>query len=463
MSTTPDEVQPKLAKYSDGKEEERSRQLLTAVDYWNGDINYWDRRNKYGKMMASPYSFYRGTDALYWLDFGQDPRLKQFGNDRTVTWLSADYHAYNAGSFTQRDGTTKEEMLVYGLNDFDESVIADFQLDLWRLAVSVVLIARSNDNLDSKELNDVLDALSESYLKAIRQFVENKPDVQEQITLKTAHGKLKDFMEIVQEEYTREKMLDKWAPVGKGGVRRFDLSSPKLGSTTVQEKQLIMDEMNAYWKTTSQNPENFKVLDIARRLSAGTGSLGMDRYYLLLHDEAADVVRIIDVKQQCKPAPYPYMGASAQELFHKHAGQNDATAVVIATRSMSAEPDPFVGWMTLGDNVYSVAERSPWKSSYPALLEEATKKFKKLKLDSKKRYKSLAEQWAWVLASHHAYARRVDTQDEKSLEKNIMELVGDRDEAFQELVRTIAHEYADQVEKDWESFRNSLGDDVDEP
>jgi hypothetical protein len=65
-----------------------------------------------------------------------------------------------------------------------------------------------------------------------------------------------------------------------------------------------------------------------------------------------------------------------------------------------------------------------------------------------------------LLASHHAYARRGD--EKESLEKNIVELVGDQDDNFQALVRTIASEYADQVERDWKSFKTNLGADVTE-
>jgi hypothetical protein len=48
-----------------------------------------------------------------------------------------------------------------------------------------------------------------------------------------------------------------------------------------------------------------------------------------------------------------------------------------------------------------------------------------LGLESKKQYTHLAEQWAWLLASHHAYARWGD--EKESVEKNIVELVGDQD------------------------------------
>lgn len=74
-------------------------------------------------MKTSAYAFYRGTDPLYWYDFGQDERLARFGNENSVTWLSGDYHVYNAGSVRPGD------QVIYGLNDYDESVIADYQLD----------------------------------------------------------------------------------------------------------------------------------------------------------------------------------------------------------------------------------------------------------------------------------------------------------------------------------------------
>ena len=121
-------------------------------------------------------------------------------NEHTVTWLSGDY-AYNAGSFAQ--GSNKG-VLVYGLNDFDESVIADYQLDLWRLAISVILIARSNDYLRDKDLNHVLDALCAKYLERMHQLAQNKPIIAETISQQNAYGKLKHFMEIVQANYTRE-------------------------------------------------------------------------------------------------------------------------------------------------------------------------------------------------------------------------------------------------------------------
>ena len=107
-------------------------------------------------------------------------------------------------------------------------------------------------------------------------------------------------------------------------------------------------------------------------------------------------------------------------------------------------------------------ERSPWKGSFPALLTEAKGKFKKLALDSPKKYQKIAEQMAAVFATHHAAAHRSLGTCESRLEQSIVDLVGDQDEAFADLVRTVAFEYADQVKADYQAFRDGLGADMKE-
>lgn len=438
-------------------EEKKDRIALipAAMDFWNNDHNYWDRRTKYDKMLGDPYTFYRGTCQLYWFDFGKDERLTMFGNEHTVTWLCGDYHAYNAGSFDRGE----KNQVVYGLNDFDESVVADYQLDLWRLATSIKLIVRENDdNLSEEDLIKVLDAMSHTYLERMRHFVQHKSAIQEQITKDNAYGKLKDFLKVIENKATREKMLDKWCPEAQDGTRQFDVLSAKLGSATLEEKRMILNAMEQY-QSTLENPSDLQVIDIARRLLAGTGSLGLDRYYILVKDNKDGVERILDVKEQPKPSPYHYMDKTAKVDYDTHVKDNDALRVVNAHRKLSLSPDPFMGWMKLKDKYYSVDERSPFKGSFPALLTEAHGKYKDCKLDSAKRYQKLAEQWAWVLATHHAYAMR-DKKEQVSLEQAIVDAVGNRDTEFKTLVNAIAMEYADQVVSDWKSSAGLLGADV---
>jgi hypothetical protein len=44
-----------------------------------------------------------------------------------------------------------------------------------------------------------------------------------------------------------------------------------------------------------------------------------------------------------------------------------------------------------------------------------------------------------------------------------VDLVGDQDGSFKALVRTIAFEYADQVQSDWNAFASALGADIPAP
>jgi len=439
-----------------------------AIDEWNAWINYWDRKTKYGKMMANPYAFYRGTAQLFWRDFAEDPRLETFGHAGTATWLVGDAHAYNFGAFTNDRGE-----LLYDLNDFDESIVADYQFDLWRLAVSVVLIARANDNLSDSKTGEVLDAMSGKYLAAMHSLMDQKDKdaEKESFTQDDTYGRLDEFLGAIEKDNSREKMLNKWVPEGAGGARVFDLSNPKLGSVTRQERQALLDAMDDYWGTihidadtpsTELEPSSTTVRDVARRLLAGTGSLGTTRYYLLLEDGDGEL-HILDIKQQSKPAAYPFLSDARKTDYDGHADGNDARAHAVAYRALSSHPDPFLGWMKLSDGWFSVRQRSPYKEAFPALLTDATGDFKSLKLDSKSRYTKLAEQWGTILAVDHAYAERVEAKERgagETLKAQISAATSGREADFAALVRTIAFEYADQVKVDWASFVDGLGADI---
>jgi len=136
---------------------DRLAKILNAIQAWNTDLSASGRHEEYCKMADSSFSFYQGTDYLFWEDFAGDWRLSRFGNARTKTWLETDAHVDNYGAFCNYKGG-----VIYGLNDFDESVIADYQYDVWRLAVSIVLVARLNGDLSHKQQENVVNAFAGS-------------------------------------------------------------------------------------------------------------------------------------------------------------------------------------------------------------------------------------------------------------------------------------------------------------
>ncbi len=119
---------------------------MAAIKAQNDALPPTDRQAKYAKMAASPFVFFRGTNHVFCADFAGDPRLSQFGGSRMRTWLQGDLHVENFGAFSNDEGD-----VVYDSNDFDEAVIADYQYDLWRMAVSIVLVAREQGDLSRKE------------------------------------------------------------------------------------------------------------------------------------------------------------------------------------------------------------------------------------------------------------------------------------------------------------------------
>jgi len=422
--------------------DDRADDVLDAIRTWNEKVPQQDRQTKYCKMASAPLVFYRGTNHLFWAKFADDQRLSCFGSPETRTWLQGDLHAYNFGAYHNN----KDE-IVYDLNDFDEAIIADYQYDLWRMAVSLVLIARQNGDLSARQQGKVIDAFVESYLYTLKAYRNKKRADKIYFTQKNTAGKLHDFLKSVEKTYNYKGMLKRWAPKKKNGKRR--LKKPdKLSKVSPEERDMILEAMVSYRKrlndSLAKDKDYFKVKAVAHRLQAGTGSLGTPRYYVLIegtksgtHDD-----RILDVKLQSRPTAYTYLGKQAQNEYDAQF-EHEAHRHAEAYRALTRHTDRHLGWMILDDGSYSVRERSPYKEAFPG---EA--------LDTRTSFSKLAEQWAEILATDH-------TRANKALPEQIYQRTNKRYPAFRDLVREVAFEYAREVEADWRSFVAALEIDLD--
>ena len=442
-------------KLATPKHEARARKVISALQNWNDRLFPKEREAKYCKMASAPLVFYRGTDHLFWADFANDERLSQFGNAETRTWLQGDLHVYNYGSFDNAKGE-----VVYDLNDFDETIYADYQYDLWRMAVSIVLVARQNNDLSASQLEKVVDVFSHTYVDTLNSYRKKNDAKKIYFTKQNTYGNLDRFLKSVGQEYSRKGMLDRWAPKDKKGRRRFDVKGrpDKLDKATDEQCKVIREAMAAYRNSLdndlAKNDTYFKVKDIARRLGAGTGSLGTSRFYVLIEAGKPgnlDDDRILDVKQQSRPTPYDFLDKESKFEYDKVYEDNHARRHAVAYQALTYRTDPHLGWMYLEplevqvskdvrecSGYYSVRERSPFKEAFPG---EA--------LDTRTAFSVMAEQWAEVLATDHACAN-------KALPGLVHALTDDHETAFLDVVREIAFSYADQVQVDWECFNTAL-------
>lgn len=428
---------------SDGTGE---RDPVAAIADWNAGLSADDRHAKFCKMAASPFVFYRGTNHLFWADLGRDARLAELGSPLTETWIQGDLHPENLGTFDDDDG-----VIVYGVNDFDESVIADYQLDLWRMAASLVLVAEDNGERDRDRQASVIDAFVESYLDAMDDYSCGDGELDAKFDEHGVSGRLNDLIDDVAGDESREQMLESWTEVIEG-ERLFDLSLAKLEAAPPQQDAELREAMAGYLDTLSggldSDPGYFAVKDVARRLLAGTGSLGTPRYYVLIEGKSGDPDddRILDVKRQGMPTAIvfaePDRRARYSASFDNHAERHAA-----AYKAMMDDTDDHLGWMALSDGFYSVRERSFAKDALG--LDE---------LESIDDFRQVAADWGEILAATHA--RADDDFDPAlvghSVDSEITELVDGRHDHVRALVRDVAFTYAGVVVDDWLQFVDQL-------
>jgi uncharacterized protein (DUF2252 family) len=438
------------------KSVERSLQIVQAIDQDTNNLLKTVNKNqkkaikkqKFCKMASSSFPFYRATNYLFWNDFVNDQRREKFSTPQTKTWISADLHLDNFGAFKNGEGK-----IVFNINDFDESVIADYQYDLWRMATSIVLA--SSDELTKKEQAEVIDAFSESYLDTLSSYQDNDKEKTMDFTQKNTKGEIKKTVKKAKKEKQLE-LLNTWTEV-VNNQRQFQPNNCDL-ELNPDAKTAIQAQMVAYGKTLSgniaYNTKMFKVKDVAKRLNAGLGSLGTPRYYVLIEGETDDDHDdiILDVKRQSKPTPYQFLGREFQHNYNNFF-LNDAQRHTVAYQALIHNPDAYLGWVELVDLNQQDGDFSGFYSVRERVAQTKSLKLEKLN-KAQKDFLAVAKQWGEILATNHA---RSDQDFNKqyvpySFEDQVVALSDGYHQEFRKLVRNIAFEYSAQVQVDYNSF-----------
>jgi uncharacterized protein (DUF2252 family) len=113
---------------------------------------------RHGRMMVSPFTFYRGAAKIMAADLKDTPRA---GLD---VQLCGDAHLSNFGLFG-----SPERRLLFDLNDFDETLPGPFEYDVKRMAASVTIAARNN-GFSKADARSVTQASARAYREAMAGF-----------------------------------------------------------------------------------------------------------------------------------------------------------------------------------------------------------------------------------------------------------------------------------------------------
>lgn len=295
---------------------------------------------RHGRMMKSPFTFFRGSAALMAADL----------STTTVTGQQVqscgDCHLLNFGGFA-----TPERNVIVDINDFDETLPAPWEWDLKRLATSFVLACRGN-RFKHGISEQAAEAVARSYRTAMRELSEMRVlDVwYSKMTMDAALAAVKNREDREAATARMQRQLQKsktesYFPklvVEHNGQRIFKDNPPLVYHTTEQNEAAYLDMAKKVFKdyrsTLSEAHQalldRFELRDVAMKV-VGIGSVGTRCGILLLMAGENDPL-ILQVKEACASVLEPYAGKSAYE--------NNGHRVVAGQRLMQAQSDMFLGW-----------------------------------------------------------------------------------------------------------------------
>ena len=297
---------------------------------------------RYGRMMVSPFTFYRGAAAIMAYDLSNTP------STGLTLIADGDCHLLNFGGFA-----TAERQLIFDINDFDEVSLAPWEWDVKRLVASFVIAGQSNgfDPADCKEAGWLA---AQAYRQRMAEYVGMPA-----LRVWNDVFDLEQVIETIQDKETKRLYTKKLSKASEESAheKEFAKLTFKAGDTPriVDQPPLIFhygDERDeafrqAAIKTLKNYKKNmnlgvsllldrFQIVDVAFKV-VGVGSVGTVCGIILLMSGLGDPL-FLQFKQARQSVLEPYCGANP----YPHAGQR----VVIGQRAMQTAGDMFLGWTT---------------------------------------------------------------------------------------------------------------------
>ena len=310
---------------------------------------------RYGRMSASPFTFYRGAAAIMAADLGNMP------HSGLMTQLCGDAHLANFGVYS-----SPERRLVFDVNDFDETHPGPFEWDVKRLVASFAVAGRHR-GFSSEERRTINEAVGTAYRNAMSTFASMAnmevwyahADIDEALSGLVVAAEDKDVPKVKRKDIARAQKLTAKAKTrtslqaftkmtfNTGGSPEF-LSQPPLlvpvrdlmtEDQTDQVWQMLRGGLSAYRRSVPDDRKHlldqFHVVDIAHKI-VGVGSVGLRAWVLLLLGRDVDDPLVLQIKQSQNSVLEPYVGRSKY--------RNHGQRVVNGQRLQQAFTDIFLGW-----------------------------------------------------------------------------------------------------------------------
>ncbi|WP_328403263.1 DUF2252 domain-containing protein [Streptomyces sp. NBC_00390] len=299
---------------------------------------------RYGRMLESPFRFYRGAAAIMAADLGPAPHTS------ITAQLCGDAHLLNF-----RMLASPERRLVFDINDFDETHPGPFEWDVKRLCASLVIAGRAND-FDEVQRSAAVKEAVEHYQERMHRFAGShtldvwyaEDDTDELQALLPTEVMRHRASRAMAKARTRDNIqaFDKLTHV-VDGVRRFAPDPPLITPVRdllpgVENDDLevwLRSLLGGYRLTLSSERrhllDRFRIVDMARKV-VGVGSVGTRCWIILLVGRDDDDPLILQAKEA---------GESVLAAYTERSGyDNEGERVVAGQRLMQTAGDIFLGW-----------------------------------------------------------------------------------------------------------------------
>jgi uncharacterized protein (DUF2252 family) len=310
---------------------------------------------RYGRMLASPFAFMRGSAAIMAADLASTPdvglRVQACG----------DAHLGNFGVFG-----TPERNLVFDVNDFDETLPGPWEWDVKRMAASTVLAA-SNLRIDGAHASTIARGGVRAYRQRMAELAAMSPldvwydrvDVAAVLAI-ARRRRAKDLERQLRVNRLRQRtslrVLPKLTRQAGGALRIID-DPPLIGHLDPEAfdgEKMIRAYAESLPPDRRPLLDRHQVLDTARKV-VGIGSVGTRCYLSLLADADLRSPLFLQLKEALPSVLAPHAGRSEFD----HQGQR----VVVGQRLMQAASDMFLGWTSYHGHDYYVRQFRDMKGS----------------------------------------------------------------------------------------------------
>jgi uncharacterized protein (DUF2252 family) len=315
---------------------------------------------RHGRMMVSPFTFYRGAAKIMATD------LKDTPTAGLEVQLCGDAHLSNFGVFA-----SPERALMFDLNDFDETLPGPFEYDVKRMAASFTIAARNNGFTKADTAAATLASVT-AYREAMSSFAAmgnmeiwyahlSEPDLMNAIRSAASAARTKKEVAMAKQgEKTARKTAQKahtsdsllaLSKLGELVDGRYRIvSQPPVivpardihamyGFSPDQLQDAIHQQFRAYRMTLQDDRrqllERFEIVDMARKV-VGVGSVGTRAFIVLLQGRDERDPLFLQVKEA--------RASVLEDHLPKSRFKQPGERVVQGQRMMQAASDIYLGW-----------------------------------------------------------------------------------------------------------------------